>query len=194
MGAVGDKLDEQGRALLAEDLRSPCTEEVAVFQPRLPNGRGGRGRVRGSRSAPTGHTILLLDAAEAYHREVLRQSSNMPELFKNLLYRLRDPGFTRILLVTLPEATPCTRPRGSRRCRPVEIHPLASVINQALTAVETTDPVLSSRQLNERVYIEEVVEKHSERVALVPWLTTPPVGSEGLRATLGEARFSPSTA
>jgi arsenite/tail-anchored protein-transporting ATPase len=94
---------------------------------------------------------------------------------------------------TLPEATPVHEAaRLQSDLARAEIHPFAWVINQALTAVETTDPVLSRRQLNERVYIEEVVEKHSKRVALVPWLTTPPVGSEGLRATLGEARLSPS--
>ncbi len=195
MGAVGDKLDEQGRALLAEDLRSPCTEEVAVFRTFARTVAEGQDGFVVLDTAPTGHTILLLDAAEAYHREVLRQSSNMPETVRELLPRLRDPGFTRILLVTLPEATPVHEAaRLQSDLARAEIHPFAWVINQALTAVETTDPVLSSRQLNERVYIEEVVEKHCERVALVPWLSTPPVGSEGLRATLGEARLSPSRA
>lgn len=193
MSAVGEKLDEQGRALLAEDLRSPCTEEVAVFRTFARTVAECQDGFVVLDTAPTGHTILLLDAAEAYHREVLRQSSNMAETVRELLPRLRDPGFTRILLVTLPEATPVHEAaRLQSDLARAEIHPFAWVINQAPTAVETTDPVLSSRQLNERVYIEEVVEKHSQRVALVPWLTTPPIGRGGLRATIGEARLSPS--
>jgi arsenite-transporting ATPase len=185
MSAVGDKLDNQGQALLAEDLRSPCTEEVAVFRSFARTVAEGRDGFVVLDTAPTGHTILLLDAAEAYHREVLRQSSNMPETVRELLPRLRDPGFTRILLVTLPEATPVHEAaRLQSDLARAEIHPFAWVINQALTPVETTDPVLTSRQMNERGYIDEVIEKHSERVALVPWLIESPTGSTGLSAML----------
>jgi arsenite-transporting ATPase len=185
MSAIGDKLDKRGQALLAEDLRSPCTEEVAVFRTFARTVAEGRDGFVVLDTAPTGHTILLLDAAEAYHREVLRQSSNMPETVRELLPRLRDPGFTRILLVTLPEATPVHEAaRLQSDLARAEIHPFAWVINQALTPVETTDPVLTSRQMNERAYIDEVIEKHSERVALVPWLIESPTGSAGLSAML----------
>ena len=185
MGAVGDKLDEQGQALLAEDLRSPCTEEVAVFRTFARTVAEGKDGFVVLDTAPTGHTILLLDAAEAYHREVLRQSSNMPESVRELLPRLRDPDFTRILLVTLPEATPVHEAaRLQSDLARADIHPFAWVINQALTPVETTDPVLTSRQMNERVYIDEVIEKHSERVALIPWLIESPTGLSGLSAML----------
>jgi len=143
-------------------------------------------------TAPTGHTILLLDAAEAYHREVLRQSSNMPETVRELLPRLRDPGFTRILLVTLPEATPVHEAaRLQSDLARAEIHPFAWVINQALTPVETTDPILVSRQSNEQGYIAEVVDKLAKRTALVPWLLESPTGREGLLATLGPAPRAP---
>jgi arsenite-transporting ATPase len=185
MRAVGDKLDKQGQALLAEDLRSPCTEEVAVFRTFARTVAEGKDGFVVLDTAPTGHTILLLDAAEAYHREVLRQSSNMPETVRELLPRLRDPGFTRILLVTLPEATPVHEAaRLQSDLARAEIHPFAWVINQALTPVETSDPVLTSRKMNERAYIDEVIEKHSERVALVPWLIESPTGSTGLSAML----------
>ncbi len=189
MSAVGAKLDDQGRALLAEDLRSPCTEEVAVFRTFARTVAEGANGFVVLDTAPTGHTILLLDAAEAYHREVLRQSSNMPETVRELLPRLRDPVFTRILLVTLPEATPVHEAeRLQRDLSRAEIQPFAWVINQALTPVETTDAVLMSRQANERVYIDEVVDRLAKRVALVPWLLEAPVGGAGLLTALGEGR------
>lgn len=124
-----------------------------------------------------------------YHREVLRQSSNMPETVKELLPRLRDPGFTRILLVTLPEATPVHEAaRLQSDLARAKIQPFAWVINQALTPVETADPVLRSRQSSERGYVDEVIEKHARRVALIPWLSEAPTGSRGLRAALGRTR------
>ena len=185
MGAVGDRLDEQGRALLAEDLRSPCTEEVAVFRAFARVVAEGQNGFVVLDTAPTGHTILLLDAAEAYHREVLRQSSNMPETVRELLPRLRDPDFTRVLLVTLPEATPVHEAaRLQSDLARAGIRPFGWVINQSLTPVATTDPVLRSRQANEQGYIEEVLDKYADRVALVSWMSEPPVGSAGLSAML----------
>ena len=106
MQTAGGGLDDQGKALLAEDLRSPCTEEIAVFRAFAEAVAAGADQFVVLDTAPTGHTILLLDAALAYHREVLRQSSQMPESVERLLPRLRDPEFTRVLIVTLPEATP----------------------------------------------------------------------------------------
>jgi arsenite-transporting ATPase len=186
MGGVGGQLDEQGRALLAEDLRSPCTEEVAVFRTFARTVAEGQDGFVVLDTAPTGHTILLLDAAEAYHREVLRQSSNMPETVKELLPRLRDPGFTRVLLVTLPEATPVHEAaRLQADLARAEIHPFAWVINQALTPVATRDPVLMQRQANEQEYIREVVDQRATRVALIPWQLAPPTGSVGLKRVLG---------
>ena len=186
MRSAGESLDDQGRALLAEDLRSPCTEEVAVFRTFARTVAEGQHGFVVLDTAPTGHTILLLDAAEAYHREVLRQSSNIPETVRELLPRLRDPEFTRILLVTLAEATPVHEAeRLQRDLSRAGIQPFAWVINQALTPVETVDPVLMSLQVNERPYLDEVVDRLAKRVALVPWLLDAPVGSAGLLATLG---------
>ncbi len=185
MSAVGLTLDDQGRALLAEDLRSPCTEEVAVFRTFARTVAEGEGGFVVLDTAPTGHTILLLDAAEAYHREVLRQSSNMPEAVRGLLPRLRDPDFTRVVLVTVAEATPVHEAaRLQSDLARAGVSPFAWVINQSLSPVRTTDPVLVSRRAGEWAYIREVTDRLAKRVVLIPWLAEPPSGPGGLAAML----------
>src|SRR5210317_1415778 len=115
MAEAGQQLDEQGRELLAEDLRSPCTEEIAVFQAFAQLVHQGEDRFIVLDTAPTGHTLLLLDAARAYHREVERTSQQLPEPVKKLLPRMRDPDYTKILIITLPEMTPVQEARQLER-------------------------------------------------------------------------------
>jgi len=194
LGSVGAQLDAKGRALLEEDLRSPCTEEVAVFRAFARTVALGQDELVVLDTAPTGHTILLLDAAESYHREVLRQGSKMPESVRQLLPRLRDPAFTRVLLVTLPEATPVHEAQALQAdLGRAGIQPFAWVVNQSLTPVYTRDPVLAARRREERPYIDEV-RAHSSRVAVLPWMPEPPRGASRLEALLGRVPPIPAIA
>ena len=171
MAEAGRDLDEKGRALLEEDLRSPCTEEIAVFRAFAQCVDEGNHGFVVIDTAPTGHTLLLLDAAEAYHRDVVRNLSYIPESVRRLLPQLRNSDFTRILIVTLPEATPVHEAaRLQDDLRRAGITPYAWVINQSLAATETKDPVLAERAALEHRYIAEVQERLSKRVALIPWL------------------------
>jgi len=181
LARAGEKLDAAGRALLQEDLRSPCTEEIAVFRAFAQAVAEGRDGFVVLDTAPTGHTLLLLDAAEAYHREVLRTRGEMPESVVELLPRLRDPAYTRILIVTLAEATPVHEAeRLQADLARAGIKPYAWIVNQSLAASGTTDPRLRLRGKYELPFIRRVTEELSPRAALVPWLAAAPVGSAGL--------------
>lgn len=181
MAQAGAGLDEQGRSLLEEDLRSPCTEEIAVFRAFAEKVSAGKEGFVVLDTAPTGHTILLLDSALAYHREVTRQVNQMPESVEQLLPRLRDPNFTRVLIVTLPEATPVHEAASLQRdLRRAEIEPFAWVINQSLCSLEVHDPLLVQRKWNEEKFIREVMETHAHRSSIIPWQAEPPVGKFGL--------------
>ncbi len=175
-------LDASALALLEEDLRSPCTEEIAVFRAFAREvDRGSDGFVVLD-TAPTGHTILLLDAAEAYHREVLRTRGEMPEAVTQLLPMLRDPAFTHVLIVTLPEATPVHEAeRLQGNLARAGIKPWAWVIEQSLLASGSRDPLLSLRGAYEIPFIRRVADTLAPRCALVPWLAVAPVSGEGLR-------------
>jgi arsenite/tail-anchored protein-transporting ATPase len=194
LGKAGATLDAQGKALLEEDLRSPCTEEIAVFRAFADAVAAGTNKFVVLDTAPTGHTVLLLDSALAYHREVTRQSSEMPEAVENLLPRLRDPHFTRVLIVTLPEATPVHEAAALQRdLRRAEIEPYAWVINQVLSPLPITDPLMKQRQSHEQKYLREVQEVQASRVAIIPWQIVPPTGLQALsRLTHSELTRSKS--
>ena len=189
MQSAGAGLDVAGKALLEEDLRSPCTEEIAVFRAFADAVAEGTHRFVVLDTAPTGHTVLLLDSALAYHREVTRQASNMPEAVQNLLPRLRDKQLTRVLIVTLPEATPVHEAAQLQRdLRRAEIEPYAWVINNCLSPLTVVDRLLVERQHHEARFIREVVNAYAQRTALISWQMEPPVGPDALmRALRGEA-------
>ena len=194
MDTAGANLDDQGRSLLAEDLRSPCTEEIAVFRAFARTIATGTDRFVVLDTAPTGHTILLLDAAMAYHREVTRQSSKMPPYVEQLLPRLRDPDFTRVLIVALPEATPVHEAaRLQEDLRRANIEPFAWVVNQSFLPLQVRDPVLKQRRAEETRFVREVMDSLASRTAIVPWLLEAPAGTRALERVLGQDGTRAST-
>ena len=182
MANQGTQMDAAGRSLLEEDLRSPCTEEIAVFRAFAREVGQGTKRFVVLDTAPTGHTLLLLDASEAYQRELERQArSTQPEEVLKLLEHLRDPAFTHILLITLPEATPVHEAAALQAdLRRARIEPYAWVINQSLLHSGSCDPLLQRREHAEHRYIDEVVQTQATRTAWLPWQAEEPVGVEPL--------------
>jgi arsenite-transporting ATPase len=180
MATTGARLDANGLALLREDLSSPCTEEIAVFQAFAREVDQASGHFVVIDTAPTGHTILLLDAAQSFHREVMRQAKSVTEAVRNLLPRLRDPAFTRIVLCTLAEATPVHEAAALQAdLLRAAIEPHAWVVNQSLAPLALSDPLLVARQAQEARYIDEVVSSHARRAFIVPWQERIAAGGAG---------------
>ena len=176
LATVGASLDAEARALMEEDLRSPCTEEIAVFRAFAKIVDQGTGRFVVIDTAPTGHTLLLLDASESYHREVSRSMNDIPAAVRQLLPRLRDPTFTRVFLVTLPEATPVHEAQALQAdLRRAGIEPAGWIINQSLAPLAVTDPVLDQRRVREFRYIDEVV-RQGLPTFLISWQAEPTKG------------------
>lgn len=177
----GSKLDAEGLALLKENLRSPCTEEIAVFQAfsRIIREAGQQFVVMDT--APTGHTLLLLDATGAYHREISRQMADKNLHFITPMMQLQDPKQTKVLLVTLAETTPVVEAADLQEdLRRAGIEPWAWIINNSVAAAMTKSPLLLQRASAERHEIDKVIEQHSERFAVVPLLKEEPIGKEKL--------------
>lgn len=179
METKGQNLDEAGRALLEEDLRSPCTEEIAAFQAFSRVIHESRQKFVVVDTAPTGHTLLLLDATGAYHRDVVRHMQSGDHVVTPMM-RLQDPKQTKMLIVTLPETTPVLEAESLQAdLRRAGIEPWAWVINSSLSAASPKDPLLVARAAEERPHIERV-QKSVPRVSIVPWLTQEPTGSDRL--------------
>lgn len=177
----GAMLDTQGRALLEEDLRSPCTEEIAVFQAfsRIIREAGKKFVVMDT--APTGHTLLLLDATGAYHREVSRQMGNTSLHFTTPMMQLQNQQQTKVLIVTLAEKTPVLEAANLQAdLRRAGIEPWAWVINNSIAATFTSSQLLHQRAFNELTEIDTVATKHAKRYAIVPMLKDEPTGVQRL--------------
>jgi arsenite-transporting ATPase len=172
-------------ALLEEELKSPCYEEVAVFQAFSRIVLGARQELVVVDMAPTGHTLLLLDTAGNYHRQLTQQVTAGTRIRTPLMF-LQDPEYTKILIVTLPETTPVLEASALQDdLRRAQIEPFAWVINGSLAAAHPRDPVLRARATAEIFQIKKVNEQLARRVALIPFQSEEPVGVERLTALSG---------
>jgi arsenite-transporting ATPase len=188
LATKGDTLDAEGRAMLEEDLRSPCTEEIAVFQAfsRIIREAGKKFVVMDT--APTGHTLLLLDATGAYHRDIVRQMSQTGVHFTTPMMQLQDSQQTKVLIVTLAETTPVLEAANLQKdLRRAGIEPWAWIINNSLAACAPASPLLRQRARNELGEIQAVATQHAKRYALVPLMKNEPVGVQRLLDLSGHA-------
>lgn len=191
----GKDLDDQGRALLEEDLRSPCTEEIAVFQAfsRIIREAGRKFVIMDT--APTGHTLLLLDATGAYHREIARQMGGKGMHFTTPMMQLQDPKQTKVLIVTLAETTPVLEAAALQSdLRRAGIEPWAWIINNSVSAAHPGSPLLRRRATNELREIEAVVNGHANRHAVVPLLQREPIGADRLRRMIAATSLAAGSA
>jgi arsenite/tail-anchored protein-transporting ATPase len=185
MGTRGKDLDLQGQALLLEDLQSPCTEEVAVFHAFSRVVNEARSSFVVLDTAPTGHSLLLMDATGAYHRQMVQQYEGQTQ-GKGLhiitpLMRLQDGSMTRVIIVTLPEVTPVSQAAALQDdLRRAKIEPWAWVINKSIAATGTTDPLLQARLAGEGRQSARIASGLAKRTFVLPWLPQPPVGVQAL--------------
>jgi len=176
------KLSADDMALLEEEMRSPCIEEIAVFQAFAQTvAKGEKGFVVLD-TAPTGHTLLLLDATQSYHREVAKSVDELPEAVKTLLPRVRDPKYTKVLIVALPEATPTHEASALQDdLRRAGIEPYGWIVNRCFAFSGTQDPALCAKGMDELTYLNEILDNHARRTVVSPWVPQELNGAENLR-------------
>jgi len=155
---------------IEEDLRSPCTQEIAVFKAFADIVEKADREIVVIDTAPTGHTLLLLDATESYHKEVERTQGEVSGAVAHLLPRLRNPQETEVVVVTLPEATPVFEAeRLQKDLQRAGINNKWWVVNACLSLTNTHNPFLQAKAQSELVWIEKVKQLSNKNTALIEW-------------------------
>lgn len=163
-------LSEDDIAYIEEDLRSPCTQEIAVFREFASIVERAENEIVVIDTAPTGHTLLLLDSTQSYHKEVERTMGQTEESVKKLLPRLRDEKETAVIIVTLAETTPVFEAmRLEEDLNRAGIHSKWWVINSSLYQANTTNQMLQAKASNEVVWMNKVNEHTNGNYAVVEW-------------------------
>ena len=166
-----ETMHEADVAYIEEDLRSPCTQEIAVFRAFAEVVAQAEDAVVVIDTAPTGHTLLLLDATQSYHKEVQRTKGEIPPAVQQLLPRLRDAGQTEVVIVTLPEATPVFEAsRLKDDLARAGIHNKWWIMNQCLSLADTKNPMLLARAAAEKEWLEKVRQISGGNFVSIPWL------------------------
>lgn len=168
--AKRNNLSEEDIAYIEEDLRSPCTQEIAVFRAFAEIVDKADNEVVVIDTAPTGHTLLLLDSTQSYNSEIKRSSGNIPESARKLLPRLRNKKETEVLIITLPEATPVYEAmRLEDDLIRADIATKWWVINSSMYRAGTTNKMLAAKASNEIEWINKIDERSNGIFALMAW-------------------------
>lgn len=171
LAEAGESMSESDLAYIEEDLKSPCTQEIAVFRAFAEIVNKAENEVVVIDTAPTGHTLLLLDSTLSYHKEVLRTKGEIPLSVQRLLPRLRDEKETEVVIVTLPEATPVYEAlRLEADLKRAGINNKWWVVNQCLSLVNTTSSILIARSESEKKWLNEVDKISNSNFVCLPWL------------------------
>lgn len=182
-----ESMDEDGLAFIREDLESPCTEEIAVFRAFAEVIESHPDEIIVIDTAPTGHTLLLLDSTESYHKEISRTSGEVPIAIQHLLPTLRDKDKTSILITTLPEATPVYEAaRLQNDLKRAGLNVSHWIVNQSFINIKTVNPLLSQNAKHEVKWLEKINTLSNNHTVIIPWSLKEPTGLDGLHTLLEE--------
>ncbi len=163
-------MTEDDIAYLEEDLRSPCTQEIAVFRAFAEIVEKSENEVVVIDTAPTGHTLLLLDSTQSYHREIQRSQGDIPDSVKKLLPRLRDEEETEVIIITHPEPTPVYEAiRLEEDLKRAGIYSKWWIINSSLYTIDTSNRMLKAKASNEVKWINKVNKNSNGNFAIIKW-------------------------
>lgn len=168
--AISNNMTKEDMEYIEEDLRSPCTQEIAVFKAFANIVDKADNEIVVIDTAPTGHTLLLLDASESYHKEVERTQGTNTGSVARLLPRLRDSKQTEVVIVTLAEATPVFEAeRLQKDLKRANINNKWWVINSCMSMTDTNNTFLKAKAKSELIWIDKVKQLSNNNTAIISW-------------------------
>ena len=171
LGKARETMSDDDIAYIEEDLRSPCTQEIAVFRALAEIVEGSEDEIVVIDTAPTGHTLLLLESTQSYNNEIERTQGDIPKSVKSLLPKLKDKNLTEVIIITLPEATPVYEAnRLQEDLNRAGIYSKWWVINSSFYATNTTNEILKVKASNEVQWIDKVNEISMGNFAMIKWI------------------------
>ncbi|MDD7793532.1 arsenical pump-driving ATPase [Clostridium sp. 'White wine YQ'] len=174
-----ETMSEEDLEYVEEDLRSPCTQEIAVFRAFAEIVEKSENEIVVIDTAPTGHTLLLLDSTQSYNKEIQRSQGDIPESVIKLLPKLKNSDETEVVIVTLAETTPVYEAlRLDEDLKRAGINSKWWVINSSLYATKTTNKILKAKASNEVQWINKVNEISSGNFAVIEWKAEDVKGKE----------------
>jgi arsenite-transporting ATPase len=157
-------------AFFKEENIKNSEHEIAVFRAFAQIVEHSENEVAVIDTAPMGHTLLLLDSTESYHKEIERSRGDIPQSVKKLLPKLRNADDTEVIIVTLAETTPVHEAlRLEADLKRAGLHSKWWVINSSMYAINTTNEVLMAKASNEIQWINKVDEISKGNFAMIDW-------------------------
>jgi len=165
-----ETMSEDDMKYVEEDLRSPCTQEIAVFRAFAEIVDKANNEIVVIDTAPTGHTLLLLESTQSYSKEISRSNGDIPQSVYKLLPRLKSEKETEVVIVTLAETTPVFEAmRLYEDLKRAGIYSKWWVINQSLLATNVTNKILKAKANSEKEWIKKVDEVSNGKFVVIPW-------------------------
>ena len=207
LAPIREIFPEQIVAVMEEQLAGPCTAEVAAFDrfadfldptaPALVPTSGDAFDLVIFDTAPTGHTVRLLELPEAWSKSISEAEAGAGQTcigpaaaiaeakvkYERALAALRDQDRTRFAFVLHPEATAIaeTKRAGAELAR-LGIVTTELIVNGILPAEEASTPFFASRIAMQERYLAEIRQQLPVPTRQVPLLDGEVRGIARLRA------------
>ena len=199
-----DDARERGRPeasirVMAEELDSPCTEEIAAFDRFIEYASEGEWDAIVFDTAPTGHTLRLLELPVEWSKQLdVKVFSSVDtavaddmakQRFAGVIDMMRDPERSTFAFVMYPEATPIIEAyRASQELATLEIPTGLVVANLVIPPEQANTPFTRARRAMQERYLAEIQERFAVPVLTLPLLPREVTGLEML-AELGKQMY-----
>lgn len=186
------KYSEDMLTAMKEELESPCTEEMAAFDKFMEYVEADTYDLVVFDTAPTGHTLRLLELPFDYSDQVGmmfsgagngdQKESEAGNRLKRIIERMKDPEQSVFSFVLYPENTPIEEAwRAYNDLKEADIPIQFLVVNQVIDQSYCTNDFFNRRRAMQQYYLHRIRDKFRTPLALLPLLESEITGIDQVR-------------